>query len=219
MRILAIGDSLTAGTPYFQSPVESSPDGRGNPEGQYVYWMAKKHPDWQITNQGVAGQRSDQVAERLKGVLSSRTSYRYVIIQAGVNDIYQNYPLSHTKRYLHWMYQFARSQGHIVVAVSVLPFNRATPQQSKSIQELNQWIQERAQKDKNLFCDLYSTAVDSKDPFRLKGSIDGFHPDIPTYRLTGENLAGLIADVEAGKIQLKMNFWEYVGSVIPGIRW
>jgi len=41
--VVALGDSTTAGTPGFQSPVEAPPDGRGNVESQYPYWLAAMH--------------------------------------------------------------------------------------------------------------------------------------------------------------------------------
>ena len=41
------GDSTTAGTPAFKSPVEAPPVGAGNVESQYAYWLMQAHPDWQ----------------------------------------------------------------------------------------------------------------------------------------------------------------------------
>ena len=44
--IIALGDSTTAGTPGFKSPIEAPPNGAGNVESQYAYWLMKTHPDW-----------------------------------------------------------------------------------------------------------------------------------------------------------------------------
>ena len=43
--IVAFGDSTTAGTPGFQSPIEAPPDGAGNVESQFAYWLMQAHPD------------------------------------------------------------------------------------------------------------------------------------------------------------------------------
>ena len=37
IRIIALGDSTTAGTPGFLSPLEAPPNGRGDVTSQYVY--------------------------------------------------------------------------------------------------------------------------------------------------------------------------------------
>src|SRR5438876_193409 len=64
VTIVALGDSTTAGTPGFKSPIEAPPDGRGNVESQYAYWLMKTHPDWRVLNRGVNGERTDQIHAR-----------------------------------------------------------------------------------------------------------------------------------------------------------
>src|ERR1041384_5708910 len=86
--IVALGDSTTAGTPGFQSPIEAPPDGRGDVESQYAYWLMKTHPDWRVLNRGVNGQRTDQIRARFEhDVLLAKPNA--VVIIAGVNDVYQ----------------------------------------------------------------------------------------------------------------------------------
>ncbi len=41
LTIVGLGDSTTAGTPGFRSPLESPPDGAGDETSQYAYWMRK----------------------------------------------------------------------------------------------------------------------------------------------------------------------------------
>ena len=43
-RIVAMGDSTTAGTPAFQSPVEAPPRGAGDETSQYAYWLMQDAP-------------------------------------------------------------------------------------------------------------------------------------------------------------------------------
>src|SRR5262245_4257251 len=64
VRIVAMGDSTTAGTPGWQSPIEAPPAGRGDEASQYAYWLMKAHPEWDVLNRGVNGERSDQIARR-----------------------------------------------------------------------------------------------------------------------------------------------------------
>ena len=66
VRIVAMGDSTTAGTPAFQSPVEAPPAGRGDETSQYAYWLMQAHPEWEVLNRGVNGERSDQIRARFE---------------------------------------------------------------------------------------------------------------------------------------------------------
>jgi len=195
LHIVALGDSTTAGTPFFRSPLEEPPEGRGNPEGAYAYWMIKMHPDWQVDNRGINGQRTDEIKARFRhDVISVKP--RYVIILAGVNDIYQGQTLRDTEDDLLWMYQQAKSNNIIPIATSVLPFDRATEVQARKIRGLNRWIKHEAQTLNIPFCDTNAAVRDPKDPNRLKGSPEGLHPNIEGYRNMGETLAHLIDTLE-----------------------
>src|SRR5437899_352880 len=102
-----MGDSTTAGTPAFQSPRESPPNGRGDETSQYAYWLMKARPDWQVVNQGINGQRSDQIRARFEeDVIANEPAL--VVIIAGVNDVYQGRPAQHVKEQLAAMYTRAR---------------------------------------------------------------------------------------------------------------
>ena len=71
--IVALGDSTTAGTPLFKSPVEAPPGGDGDRRSQFAYWLMQAHPDWQVLNCGVNGERSDEIARRFdRDVLAAR---------------------------------------------------------------------------------------------------------------------------------------------------
>src|SRR5437870_2886142 len=64
ITIVALGDSTTAGTPGFKSPIEAPPNGSGDIESQYAYWLSSTHPNWEVMNRGVNGERSDQIRKR-----------------------------------------------------------------------------------------------------------------------------------------------------------
>src|SRR3954447_19521200 len=107
ITIVALGDSTTAGTPAFKSAIEAPPNGSGNIESQYAYWLMQAHPDWQVLNRGVNGERSDQIRARFaRDVTQAKPAA--VVIVAGVNDVYQGRSVESAQRELEAMYIAAR---------------------------------------------------------------------------------------------------------------
>jgi lysophospholipase L1-like esterase len=182
LRIVALGDSTTAGTPGFQSPLEAPPLGRGDETSQYAWWLMTARPAWEVLNRGVNGERSDEIRARFnRDVL--RVQPRVVVIIAGVNDVYQGRSAAHAIEHLRAMYR-AAAQGDIrVVAGSILPFNTATFDQNARMREVNAWIEDYATSDANLsFADTRRAVASSEDADRLAGSPDELHPDPEGYR-------------------------------------
>src|SRR6185436_5498799 len=102
ITIVALGDSTTAGTPGFQSPIEAPPDGSGDVESQYAYWLMQAHPDWRVLNRGVNGERSGQIRARFaRDVIAADPAV--VVIVAGVNDVYQGRTAESVERELEAM--------------------------------------------------------------------------------------------------------------------
>src|SRR5207244_12769657 len=84
---VGLGDATTAGSPAFLSPLEAPPNGKGNPESQYAHWMAHAHSEWTVLNRGINGQTAAEIRARFeRDVLRAKPAY--VIILAGVNDIF-----------------------------------------------------------------------------------------------------------------------------------
>lgn len=193
--IVALGDSTTAGTPFFLSPRERPPRGIGDETASYPYWLARKLSGWKVYNQGVNGQRSDQVKGRFERDVVALEP-RYVIILAGVNDIYQGVPTAKTEDNLLWMYRRAIQTGIVPIAATVLPFDLATESQNQRIKEINHWIADTAEKMRIPVCNFNQAARDPRNPLRLRGSAEGLHPDAATYRLMGEAAAKLVAGQE-----------------------
>jgi lysophospholipase L1-like esterase len=188
MTFVALGDSTTAGTPEFRSPAEFAPDGIGNPESQYAFWIMKLHPEWKVINRGVAGERTDQILKRfVSDVLPFNPDG--VIILAGVNDLYQLYPASVVIKNLEALYQRAQAANLKVLVCTVLPYNEASPKIRAAMSEVNVWIEAYARKNNLGFCDTYRAVEDPNRPGFLLGSADGIHPDIATYRKMGEAIA------------------------------
>jgi len=195
LTIVGIGDSTTAGTPGFHSPLEAPPRGRGNPESQYSYWMMAAHPEWVVLNRGVNGQRSDEILSRFeRDVLKERPEV--VIILAGVNDIFQGYPASFVKDNLCAMYDLAEGNHIRAVAATVLPYDIAGTSESRVMAEVNGWIEAEARANSRIFCDTNLAVRDPERSNRLASTADGLHPDVAGYRRMGNALAAAL--VEAG---------------------
>jgi len=196
--IVALGDSTTAGTPLFKSPVEAPPDGDGDRRSQFAHWLMQQHPDWQVLNCGVNGERSDEIARRFdRDVLAARP--RVVIVIAGVNDVYQGRPAAHVTSQLRAIYDRAAHAGIQVVAGSIVPYNTATPDQNARMRAINEWIAAEAARDPNVvFADTRAAVAATDDPDRLSGSPDDLHPDVDGYRKMAEALEPVITGVLQG---------------------
>ena len=192
-----MGDSTTAGTPGWKSPVEAPPAGAGDETSQYAYWLMQAHPEWTVLNMGVNGERSDQIRGRFERDVVEQQP-RAVILIAGVNDVYQGRDVQHVKEQLASMYERARRSDIAVVAGSIIPFNTATDEQNERMKAVNAWIRERAAEDPNLtFVDTRAAVADSDDPNRLFESPDGLHPSAAGYR----RMADAIRPVLEGVLQ------------------
>ena len=181
--IVALGDSTTAGTPGFESPLEAPPDGAGNLESQYAYWLTRAHPDWRVLNRGVNGERADQIRHRFhRDVIQARADL--VIIVAGVNDIYQGRTAESVQTELLAMFRAARDAGIAVVAGSILPYNTATPEQNAHMHAVNGWIRREGSRQAGvIFCDTRAAVAMPGQPDLLASSPDDIHPSPGGYRL------------------------------------
>ena len=191
VRIVAIGDSTTAGTPAFASPLESPPEGRGDATSQYGYWLMRAHPEWEVLNRGVNGERSDQIRERFdRDAISAGPAV--VVVIAGVNDVYQGRGGDEVTRQLRWMYDRAQRAGIRVVAGTILPYDTATPEQNAKMRQINGWIRRQAEADPALgFADTRAAVGAPGKPDLLSDSPDHLHPSPSGYRA----MAGAIRPV------------------------
>jgi lysophospholipase L1-like esterase len=183
ITIVALGDSTTAGTPAFKSPIEAPPDGSGNVESQYAYWLMQAHPDWQVLNRGVNGERIDQIRARFARD-AAEAKPAVVVIVAGVNDVYQGRSAASAERELELMYNEARASRTVVVAGTIIPFNTANADQNTRMHAINDWIKAYAARhaDDVVFCDTRRAVAAPGQPDRLVSSPDDLHPSPDGYR-------------------------------------
>jgi len=191
ITIVALGDSTTAGTPGYRSPLEAPPKGSGDETSQYAYWLMKGHPDWVVLNRGVNGERSDQIGARFERDVI-RNSPAAIVIIAGVNDIYQGHRVESVTDQLRGMYARARQAGIPVVAGSIIPFNTATPDQNARMRQVNDWIRRQADV---AFVDTRSAVAASGSPDVLFESPDGLHPSVAGYRRMADAIGPVIQGV------------------------
>lgn len=181
VRIVALGDSTTAGTPGFLSPLEAPPAGRGDETSQYAYWLMQAHPEWEVSNRGVNGERSDQIRARFdRDVLDEHP--RAVIILAGVNDVYQGLQAGHVIRHLRRMYDRAREARIAVIAGTIVPYDTATSDQNARMREVNDWIRAQAADGTIAIADTRAAVAARDNPDVLLESPDRLHPSPSGYR-------------------------------------
>lgn len=183
ITIVALGDSTTAGTPAFTSPIEAPPNGAGNVESQFSYWLVQSHRNWDVQNRGVNGERSDQIRARFdRDVLRAKPAA--VIIIAGVNDIYQGRSAASVERELEMMYDAARAARIAVVAGTIIAFNTATADQNARMHAVNDWIRGYAARHADVVvCDTRAAVAAAGQPDRLVSSPDNLHPSPEGYKL------------------------------------
>ena len=192
LLIVALGDSTTAGTPFFKSPIEAAPDGSGFTNAPFPARMMQVHLDWTVFNRGVNGERSDQIAARFdRDVLSAHP--QFVVIIAGVNDVYQGRSAESVTAQLKAMYDKARAAKIAVIAGSIVPFNTATPDQNARMHAINDWIRAEATRDPNVtFVDTRKAAARPDNIDLLASSPDGLHPSVSGYHRMGDVIAAAI---------------------------
>ena len=194
VTIVALGDSTTAGTPGFKSPIEAPPNGSGIVESQYAYWLTKTHADWRVLNRGVNGERSDQIRARFaRDVAGARPDV--VVIVAGVNDIYQGRSAASVERELEAMYASAGAAKIVVVAGTIIPYNTAGVDENARMHAVNDWIRAYAagHPEAVVFCDTRAAVAQPGQPDRLVSSPDGLHPSPQGYKLMADALDPSIA--------------------------
>jgi lysophospholipase L1-like esterase len=150
------------------------------------------HPEWDVLNRGVNGERSDQVRARF-GRDALLASPAAVVVLAGVNDIYQGYPAAHVIASLDWIYTQGTEAGIAVVAGTIIPFDTATPEQNARMREVNAWIRRRSHRAPGIaVADTRAAVASSGNPDFLSLTEDHLHPTPDGYRAMAEAIRPVI---------------------------
>jgi lysophospholipase L1-like esterase len=168
-RVLAVGDSLTAG-------------------GYPKMLEQALTPGSEVIAMGFEGAGAQEIFTKALTELSSG-DYDVIVVLAGVNDLASNRGAEHAVKWLQRIYVEARAGGAEVVAVEVLPWAGHIGGEARlsETQQLNQWMHRVADVDV-----VVSTGSMGDTDSRLLEEYDG-GAGLHLNRAGNEYLAKLIA--------------------------
>ena len=170
IHVAAIGDSITAGSPWDDDPSIGWPAA-----------AAEADPRLRFTVRAVYGKRTDEIAAWLD---EAAAGAEVLVVQGGINDIAQGRAVADAAANLRTMIQRGRELGLRVAVANVLPWNNGWPRAEASIRELNALIEGMGVP----VLPFHETLEDPEQPGRMRDdwTFEGDHPSIAGYRLLGE---------------------------------
>ena len=189
--IAALGDSITAGSPYWD-PDPAVRDRIGvalDPDSQYPLWAeGRLGPGVEVRNCGVFGERTDEIARRLHDCTRGA---RALIVQGGINDVVQGRPVEDAAADLRAMVRRGRERGLRVMLADVLPWNNGDARAAREIERLNALIAAIARDEDVPLLRFNAALADPRDPSRMRADLtaDGDHPSVAGYRRLGAVMA------------------------------
>jgi lysophospholipase L1-like esterase len=175
--VACLGDSITEGSPHWDSRRRE-----GNPEGQWEHWAGLLHPELELRNFGIWGERTDEIAARFDDAVAGAD---VLIVQGGINDLAQGRPVEDAARNLQAIVERGVALGLRVAVCDVLPWNGGWPAKEAMIRALN----ERIRRLDVPLLPFHDTLEDPERPGRMKeewAHTDGDHPSVAGYRRLGE---------------------------------
>jgi lysophospholipase L1-like esterase len=176
-RVVCLGDSITEGSPYW--------DARrlvGDPTAPWLHWAALRHPDLELANHGIWGERTDEIAARFDEAVAGADA---LVVQGGVNDVAQGRAVEDAAETLRALVGRGRALGLPVAVADVLPWNNGWPRTEPAIRRLNELIRTLGVP----VLPFHDTLEDPERPGRMKPewtNDDGDHPSLAGYRRLGE---------------------------------
>ena len=174
-----------------------------NEPGQLSYHL-EKLTDIKFVNQGIGGQRTDQIlarwdrdvlAKTVSTLIPSKTlDYKpnLVVVNAGVNDVIQNIQSDTIINNLEQMMTSLEENKIYGVFDTIGYFNSVTPTQEQinSIDKVNKFIKDRVANSQFLFCFDYNEFVKSDVHGYPNESMltDKIHPSKETYSLMANEI-------------------------------
>jgi lysophospholipase L1-like esterase len=185
--VACLGDSITAGSPYW----DPDPEVRariGAPldeRSQWQWWAARRHAGLELRNCGVYGERTDEIAARLDACAAGAEA---IVVQGGINDVAQERPAAGAAERLQAMVRRGRALGLRVALADVLPWNGGYPRTAAAIADLNLRVTAIAREEGVPLLPFHDTLADPDRPGRMRDewTSDGDHPSVEGYRRLGE---------------------------------
>jgi lysophospholipase L1-like esterase len=171
VHVAALGDSITAGSPWDDDPAIGWPAA-----------AAAADPRLRFTVRAVYGKRTDEIAAWLDDAAAAGAEV--LVVQGGINDIAQGRPVADAAANLRAMIRRGQSLGLRVAVANVLPWNNGWPGTDAPIRELNALIDELGVP----VLPFHETLEDPERPGRMRDewTVEGDHPSVEGYRRLGE---------------------------------
>jgi lysophospholipase L1-like esterase len=170
IHVAAIGDSITAGSPWDDDPAVGWPAAAANAD-----------PRLRFTVRAVYGKRTDEIAAWLD---EASDGADVLVVQGGINDIAQGRSVADAAANLAGMVRRGQELGLRVAVANVLPWNNGWPGAEPPISELNGQIAALGVP----VLPFHETLEDPERPGRMREewTSDGDHPSVEGYRRLGE---------------------------------
>ena len=170
VQIAAVGDSITAGSPWDADPTIGWPAA-----------AAAVDPRLRFTVRAVYGKRTDEIAA---WVDEAAAGAEILVVQGGINDIAQGRPVADAAGNLRAMIDRGLELGLRVAVADVLPWNNGWPAAEPRIRELNALIDGLGAP----VLRFHETLEDPERPGRMREewTVEGDHPSVEGYWRLGE---------------------------------
>jgi lysophospholipase L1-like esterase len=170
VHVAAVGDSITAGSPWDDDPEIGWPAA-----------AAAADPRLRFTIRAVNGKRTDEIAEWLDEAAEGAD---VLVVQGGINDIAQGRPVADAAASLREMIRRGQELGLRVTVANVLPWNNGWPRAVTPIRELNSLIEGMGVP----VLPFNETLADPDAPDLMlpAWTVEGDHPSVEGYRRLGE---------------------------------
>jgi lysophospholipase L1-like esterase len=170
VHVAAVGDSITAGSPWDDDPSVGWPAAAAAADARLRF-----------TVRAVYGKRTDEIAA---WVDEAAVEADVLVVQGGINDIAQGRPVADAAANLAHMIGRGRELALEVVVADVLPWNNGWPAAEPQIRELNRLIAELGIP----VLPFHDTLEDPERPGRMRDewTVEGDHPSVEGYRRLGE---------------------------------
>jgi lysophospholipase L1-like esterase len=184
--VVALGDSITAGSPCWDpDPRVRERIAALDERSQWEWWAARAHPELELRNCGVYGERAEEIERRLERSVVGADA---LVVQGGINDVAQGRPVEAAAEALRRMVRRGRELGLRMALADVCPWNNGWPRSEEPIRRLNELVRAIAADEGVPLLPFHDTLEDPARPGRMRDdwTSDGDHPSVEGYRRLGE---------------------------------